>query len=96
MVASIVMCSLFATYFLVTGLRALVSGRMTVVNPENRRASPGVVGALLWRMRPPARPDAPTGLHVEATGAEARGRAILNIVLGTAFVAALIASIVMR
>lgn len=93
--AAALICALFAAYFLITGVRALITGRMTVVNPDNRRSSPGLVGALIWRMRAPPAPNAPTGLHVEATGSEARGRAVLHLVLGAAFLAAAIAMLVM-
>jgi hypothetical protein len=96
MVPALVICGGFATYFLITGVRALMTGRMTVVNPDSRGSSPGPLGALLWRMRAPPAPDAQAGLHVEATGAEARGRAILHLALGAAFVAVAAATLVMR
>lgn len=95
MVAGLVVFGAFAAYFLITGVRALTTGRITVVNANNRGAWPGLLGAAMWRMRTPPPPDTPTGFHVEATGSEARGRGILHIVLGAALAAAAIAMLVM-
>ena len=35
----------FALYFLISGVRALVRGRIAVVNPNSRSAYPGLLGA---------------------------------------------------
>ncbi|PTL77218.1 hypothetical protein [Vitiosangium sp. GDMCC 1.1324] len=79
----------FSLFFLISGVRALVRKRMTVVNPDSPSAWPGLLGSLLVEARKPydvPMPGGPhLGPHMEATGARAVGMAWLYIVLGVAF-----------
>lgn len=95
MASQLVLSGVLAVVFLVAGVRILVTGRTTIVNPNHRASSPGVVGAVLWWLRAPPPPDAPTGAHVEAAGGEARARGVLYVVLGLAFAAGFLATLLL-
>ena len=74
-------------FFLVTGLRGLLRGRMTVVNPHNPGAWPDLFGAVLYlgRRRVGLQDDtAAHNLHISVGGAAACRHAWLHIVLGLA------------
>ena len=79
----------FSLFFLISGVRALRRKRMMVVNPDSNAAWPGPAGLLMKAIRKeyevPRVEAPPSGLHVEATGAQAVGMAWLYIVLGVAF-----------
>jgi len=79
----LVLTGFFAVLFLGWGLRVLARGRATVANPNDPRSYPGMMGKILFTRNPD--PTAPAGANVEVTGAEARNRAILYLVLGAAF-----------
>lgn len=44
---AIFICLLMGLYFLLTGIRAIHSGRMTVVNPDHSSAYPGILGKIM-------------------------------------------------
>jgi hypothetical protein len=74
-------------FFLVTGLRGLVRGRMTVVNPHHSAAWPGILGALLYlgRRKAGLQDDwAGHSRHLTVGGTAACGHAWLHIILGLA------------
>ncbi|WP_375773075.1 hypothetical protein NR798_20015 [Archangium gephyra] len=90
----------FSLFFLISGVRALKRKRMTVVNPDSNAAWPGPAGLLMRAIRKeyevPRVEAPPSGLHVEATGAQAVGMAWLYIVLGVAFLAVGVFDILMQ
>ena len=74
-------------FFLISGFRGLIRGRMTVVNPHHSQAWPGILGALLQLGRRNAglQDDwAAHSRHVTVAGSVACGHAWLHIVLGLA------------
>lgn len=75
----------FSLFFLVSGVRALVRKRMTVVNPAHSGAWPGLLGKAMHSQLPPNPLDPHPSLHMEATGGRALGMAVLYLVLGVAF-----------
>jgi hypothetical protein len=78
----------------VLGVRGLLRGRLTVVNPRSRGATPGILGALERAAYGPKDPNEP--LHVEATGGTAIGMAMLYGVLGIAALAVVLLDAWMR
>jgi hypothetical protein len=85
LIVAIAFCGGLGSYFVASGISALRKGRITVVNPESRAAWPGLVGAVLWHLRSSPRLMPSTERYVDATGAEARERGVLHLVLGLAF-----------
>ncbi|RKH67582.1 hypothetical protein [Corallococcus aberystwythensis] len=75
----------FSLFFLVSGVRALVRKRMTVVNPAHSGAWPGLLGKAMHSQLPKNPFDPHPSMHMEATGGRALGMAVLYIVLGVAF-----------
>ncbi len=74
-------------FFLVTGLRGLARGHMTVVNPHHPGAWPDILGGLLYLGRRRAGLQKDTlahSRHIRVAGAAAYGHAWLHIVLGLA------------
>lgn len=90
----------FSLFFLISGVRALRSKRMRVVNPDSPHAWPGVVGFLLHQARKeyevPRVGGPELGPHVEVTGGQAVGMAWLYLVLGGLFLAVGILDLLMR
>ena len=83
--AALIITGGFSLFFLVSGVRALVRKRMTVVNPNHAGAWPGLLGKAMHSQLPKNPLDPHPELHMEATGGRALGMAVLYIVLGVVF-----------
>jgi hypothetical protein len=74
-------------FFLISGIRGLFRGHITVVNPNNPSGWPGLLGLLLFISRRSMGIDnnfSPLTHTVKIDGSEARGRAWFYILLGIA------------
>ena len=74
-------------FFLVSGIRGLFRGHITVVNPNSPSGWPGLLGLLLFISRRSMGIDnnfSPLTDTVKIKGAEAKGRAWFYILLGIA------------
>jgi hypothetical protein len=76
--------SAIGLYLLVTGIRGLKGGPMTVVNPESRSAWPGVAWQIRSFMhRQAGLPEVPAqDGYLQISGKRARGRAWFYVILG--------------
>jgi hypothetical protein len=74
-------------FFLVSGIRGLFRGHITVVNPNSSCGWPGLLGLLLFISRRSMEIDnsfSPLTHTAKIEGAEAKGRAWFYILLGIA------------